>query len=353
MSIPRIVATLISVGIFMAGAVLLRRADSFVRADAEVPSRGLLSGGRSVQVKVSSGADSRAIARQLEQAGVISEADLFGVTSSFLGLANQLAAGDYEFPRGIPVTDAIQRLRLGVYEPSVTLTIPEGKRAEEVAVIVERLGLGTQEEFLTAARAADYPFAVLADRPQGASLEGYLLPDTYFFARSTNARQVVERLLKTLDERFNGELRAAAKAHGLSMHEALIVASIVEREAQLPEERATIAAVYLNRLKDGMKLDADPTVQYALSQQPSSLERFGWWKRDLTLDDLKVASPYNTYAQAGLPPGPICNPGIAAIRAVANPAPVKYIFFVAKGDGGHAFAESFQEHQRNIARYQR
>jgi UPF0755 protein len=137
------------------------------------------------------------------------------------------------------------------------------------------------------------------------------------------------------------------------MHEAITLASIVEREATLAAERPIIAGVYLNRLKVDMPLQADPTVQYAvtnadLARAPS----FGFWKRDLTLDDLRIASPYNTYAQRGLPPGPICSPGLDAILAVVSPAQNDYYYFVARGDGSHVFARTEQEHRANVERYQ-
>ena len=166
-------------------------------------------------------------------------------------------------------------------------------------------------------------------------------------------REVVERLLTTFEERFGADLRAAAQAQRLSVHQAVTLASIVEREAQVPDERPLIAAVFHNRLRAGMPLQADPTVQYALAADPASVAKHGWWKRDLTVDDLTIKSPYSTYANPGLPPGPIASPGLAALRAVAHPAPVKHLYFVAKGDGSHAFADTLDEHNRNVQKYQR
>lgn len=339
----------------IAGAawVASSRAPAIAARGGEVRERGPVPvAGDTVVIKVPTGANARAIARQMRQAGVISDEALFGTLAGLMGLQNKLAAGEYEFTRGMPATEVILRLRTGVFEPSVTVTIPEGRRLEEVADLFERLGLTTAADFLQAA-ATDYPPPFAQNRPPGATLEGYLFPDTYFFSKKVTAHDIVERLLRTFDERFGPELRAAAQAQNLSLHEAVTLASIVEREAQVPEERPLIAAVFLNRLRAGIPLQADPTVQYALTADPASVEKHGWWKRDLTVDDLKIKSPYSTYANRGLPPGPIASPGLAALRAVAQPAPVKYLYFVSKGDGSHAFAETLEEHNRNVQKYQR
>lgn len=308
--------------------------------------------GESVRLKVEQGTTGNAIARQLEQAGVIAGGGRFGTLAGLMGVQGELAAGDYEFQKGLPAAEVIQRLRKGIVLPTLTITIPEGRRLEEVAALLEQQGLITAQEFMVAATASDYPHPFLQGRPPGATLEGYLFPDTYFFVKNVTARQIVERLLSTFEERFTQELRAAAAKQNLTVHQAVTLASIVEREAQVPEERALIAAVFLNRLKQGMPLQADPTVQYAIAR-PDLAATEGWWKRDLTVDDLKVEHPYSTYTNRGLPPGPIASAGLASLRAVANPAPVKYLYFVAKGDGSHAFAETLDEHNRNVQRYQR
>jgi UPF0755 protein len=148
-------------------------------------------------------------------------------------------------------------------------------------------------------------------------------------------------------------LRGAIQAQGLTDFQTLTLASIVEREAQVASERPMIASVFLNRMKQGIPLQADPTIQYAVAQDPASIAANGWWKRDLTVDDLKINSPYNTYANKGLPPGPICNPGRDAIAAVAHPAQTNFLYFVAKGDGSHAFAATLEEHNANIQKYQK
>lgn len=306
-----------------------------------------------VRIRVPEGASGSTIARQLERAGVIAARGRFSAIAGLMGVEGELAAGDYEFSQGLPIAEVIQRLRKGILVAVVTVTIPEGRRLEEVAALFEKQGLGTAQEFIAAASASDYPHAIVQSKPPASTLEGYLFPDTYFFAKNVTPRQFIERLLSTFEERFDAELRAGAAKQNLTLHQAVTLASIVEREAQIPEERPLVAAVFLNRLKAGMPLQADPTVQYAIAANPASVQKYGWWKRDLTVEDLQVKSPYSTYANTGLPPGPIASAGLDSLRAVAYPAPVKYLYFVAKGDGSHAFAETLEEHNRNVQKYQR
>jgi UPF0755 protein len=351
--VSRLILPLGSLALVAAVAIATLRLPAVIITTDEVRGQGPIPVEETtVQVQVAPGTSSAAIGRQMERAGVIDDGGLFATLTALMGLQGRLAAGTYEFGRGVPVADAVRRVRAGVTVPAVTVTIPEGKRLEEVAAILERQGVVSAADFLAAAR-GEPPQAAARDRPAGSTLEGYLFPDTYFFTKHATAQEVVQRLRATFEERLSPELYAAIQAQGLTLHEAVTLASIVEREAQVPEERPLIAAVFLNRLRAGMPLQADPTVQYALAADAASVQRYGWWKRDLTVEDLKIDSSYNTYVRSGLPPGPICNPGLAALRAVAYPAPVRYLYFVAKGDGTHAFAETLEEHNRNVARYQR
>jgi UPF0755 protein len=181
------------------------------------------------------------------------------------------------------------------------------------------------------------------------SLEGFLSPNTYRFMPDATAQDVIAAMLADFTTRFDQSYRDRARELGLTPYEVVIIASIVEREAVVAEERPTIAAVFLNRVRLGMRLEADPTVQYAIGYQEAEGR---WWKTPLLLSDLRdTDSPYNTYMYAGLPPGPICSPGFAAIEAVLWPEDVDYLYFVARGDGSHAFSRTFDEHLRNVARY--
>jgi UPF0755 protein len=307
-------------------------------------------------VVVESGDTAADIGTRLEAAEIIDSASSFERLAKIIGAESRLVAGEYEFLEGTSVLDAIVRVRDGLTAARI-VTLREGLRVEEIAEVLEERGVVSANDFLAAANAisstgTSVDADLLSSRPTSSTLEGYLYPATYSFSRSVDATQVVLMLIEALSTRLTPAMRAEAQAQGLSVHEVLILASIVEREAVLPEERALIASVYINRIAQGMPLQADPTVQYALTQRPGSVQEFGYWKRALSLDDLQYASTYNTYVQAGLPPGPIANPGIESILAVIRPAQTNFLFFVATGDGGHVFAETFEEHLANVAQYQ-
>jgi len=227
-----------------------------------------------------------------------------------------------------------------------------------VAALLEESGIVPAEAFLQVVRGGidvldTTSYSFLMDRPEGSppSLEGYLFPDTYQFPKESEPTRVVEIMLQNWDRRVSADLREKAAARGMTLYEVVTLASIVEREAVVDEERATIAGVYMNRLARDMRLEADPTVQYALGQDAAT----GRWWTPLTTDQVQnTDSPYNTYRVEGLPPGPICNPGLAAIQAVVNPEPTDYIYFVANkraGDGSHVFALTFDEHVANVQQY--
>ncbi|MEE9286378.1 MAG: endolytic transglycosylase MltG, partial [Dehalococcoidia bacterium] len=186
-------------------------------------------------------------------------------------------------------------------------------------------------------------------------LEGYLLPATYFYRRSDKAEDVIQQMREAMNKSFTEELRSEALNQGLTMHGVLTLASIIEREAKVPEERPIMAQVFLKRLRLGIPLEADPTVQYALANDPESVAEFGYWKAELTVEDLEIDSPYNTYRLFGQPVGPIAAPRLDSIRAVIEPAGTNYLYFVATGDedGSHAFAETLEEHEQNIQEYRR
>lgn len=294
------------------------------------------------------------IAQRLADERLIRDANLFRALLRVRGVDTQLEAGDYQLRRNMSMGEIMAILQHG-RPPTVTLTIPEGWRAEQIAGLLKAKGLADPGEFLELVRTgAGFDHDFLSDRSEGVtSLEGYLFPDTYEFEPDATAADLVDRMLTTFGERFTEEMRGQAKAQGLSIHAAVTLASIIEREAQAPDERAVIASVFHNRLEAGMHLNADPTVQYALGYREDSGQ---WWKRPLYLEDLEVDSPYNTYVHLGLPPGPICNPGVAALRAAVKPAETEYYYFVANdvaGDGSHVFAETLEEHNANIEKYRR
>ncbi len=302
-----------------------------------------------ILIVIQEGESAQDVADKLEDEGIIASGLLFRVLVALQGYEDKLVAGDYEFERGMPTLEVLERIRSGQTAPLV-VTIREGLRAEEIAELMEDKTVLSAEDFLEAIESW-YEFSFLYTKPYWANLEGYLFPDTYFFSRDMTAEEVVLQILENFDGRVDDELRQEADIAGLSMHTVLTLASIVEREAQVPDERPIIAGVFLKRLRRGMPLEADPTVQYALGNDPASVAEYGYWKEELSQTDLEVDSPYNTYRYTGLPRGPICNPGLDSIEAVIRPADTDYLYFVARADGSHVFAETLEEHLSNIEQY--
>jgi len=289
------------------------------------------------------------VAMRLEREGIISDAELFRLVLRYWGVDAQIEAGDYVLRRDMPMSQVVSELQHGRIEAK-TVTIREGLRAEEMAYLLATEGLGDQEQFILLVRDDAFQYDFLRDRPADAAktLEGFLFPDTYQFAVNATTLEVIDAMLHNFDQRVTIEMRQQALDNGLDLFQALTLASIVEREAVVPEERPMIASVYLNRLRKGMYLEADPTVQYAKGYDLAT----GRWWPPLSLEELPaVESPFNTFLHPGLPPGPICSPGLASIQAVLDPADTPYLFFLAKGDGSHAFAETFEEHLQNQQKY--
>jgi UPF0755 protein len=298
-----------------------------------------------VTVAVEPGMSTRDVAALLKSHGVIRNELVFRALARVMRADGRIQSGEYCFEPGVSAYDALESLVEGrvVYHP---LTIREGLALSDIAALVEEKGFGSAEAFREASRDKSFaPAYVPAEYLDSAKepLEGYLFPDTYYIRKGMSERELVAMMVRRLTEVFTEDLRGKAARVGLTPHEAATLASIVEREAQEPSERPIIAAVYLNRLKIGMKLDADPTVLYALGKPPDATVL---WK------DLEVDSPYNTYRNPGLPPGPIGNFGKASLEAVLAPEDVDYLYFVAKNDGTHAFARTLSEHNANRARYQ-
>ncbi len=302
-----------------------------------------------VEVTVAAGMAPKEIGERLEEAHVIDSATQFSILVSLLGYDQMLQAGDYEFDAGTPTLDAVYRIRQGIVSTR-SVTVVESWRLDEIADALASQGV-SKEEFLAAARVRNLPFDFLQGLRASDSLEGYLFPATYPIRQRDKVEDIVSRMLQGFQEKVPQEVRQRAAASGLSLHDVVTLASIIEREAKVPTERPIMAQVFLSRLRQGIPLEADPTVQYAVASDPASVQQYGYWKQELTRADLETPSPYNTYRQQGLPPGPICNPGLASILAVVQPSNTDYLYFVAKPDGSHAFASTLEEHQRNIEKY--
>ena len=321
--------------------------------------RGASTTASPVQFTVEPGESARAVGQQLQSAGLIRDGTLFEAYVRVNGLASRLEAGTFTLNAAmtpVQIAVALQHARAA----SITVTIPEGWRLEQVADYLGAAGVldGAAYRRLAASGQAGAPHAgaydFLGSRPAGASLEGYLFPDTYELPKEgATASDLIDRQLDDFAAQVV-PLYQQARAGGattLSLYEAVTLASIVEREAVVDDERPVIAGVYANRLARGMKLEADPTVQYAMGYQARSGQ---WWKTPVSIGEYaQVLSPYNTYLHPGLPPGPIANPGLASILAALHPAKHDYLYFVAlpDGSGRHVFAKTFAEHQENVARY--
>jgi UPF0755 protein len=307
------------------------------------------SSGRGITLRVRSGDTISSIAGRLEHEGIISSALLFRLDARIQRLGTSLKAGDYHLRRNMSLDQMVAALAV-YHAENIAVTIPEGWRAEQIAAKLARYGVSARQ-FM---QAVDHPdrrvlaLPVLRGKPAGASLEGYLFPNTYKIPKHFSGRQMVDYMVSTLNARITAAMLAQAARERWTVFQALTLASIVEREAKVPQERAHIAGVYANRLHAGMGLYADPTVQYAMGTSRN------WWPvLNAPPGQLKPTSPYNTYVHPGLPPGPICNPGLASIRAALSPARTRDLYFVAKGNGTHAFAETLAQQEANIAKYQR
>lgn len=311
-------------------------------------------GSTAVPFTISAGETADIIAANLLQAGLLTDTELFLNYLRYFDLDSRLEAGEFF----LDPTQPIPELAIALTDArarEITLRFIEGWRLDEMAHYLQQ----TQPANIDAAHflaitQRQRPFDLnnydfLSSLPPDASLEGFLFPDTYRVPVDADTAYLVDLMLTNFGNQISPEMRQIYGSQGLNLREAVTLASIVHREAVLPEERPLIASVFLNRLSQGMMLQADPTVQYALGYQPDSNT---WWKNPLFLGDLEVDSPYNTYLYSGLPPGPIANPGLAAMQAVANPAQSDFIFFVAGCDtavpGSHLFSVTYEEHLANV-----
>ena len=286
------------------------------------------------------------IADRLQEEGLISDAELFRRYVQYHGLDAGIEAGEFTLRQTMTIPEIAQALQKGLVAEQV-VTIQEGLRLEQVADVVAEQTNIAAEDFralvTTGWQEMNFPYGFLSTLPPTATLEGFLFPETYRLPEEATAADLVSRMLQTFNERVTLEMQTAAAQRGLTLYDLVTLASIVEREAVLDEERPIIASVYLNRLRDGWFLGACPTVQYALGTPED------WWPQ-FTLEATNVESPYNTYQHVGLPPGPICSPSLASIQASAYPATTDYYFFLAdctKNDGSHLFARTQEEHNRN------
>jgi len=292
----------------------------------------------SATVTVASGLPFAEVAHRLQAEGVVRSAAGFQLLARLRGDVRRIKAGRYDF--GEPATPGrvLDRLVAGDVRRQ-RLTIPEGFSLVEIAARIEEEGVGHADTFLRLARDPDFIASLGIDSP---SLEGYLFPDTYLFDSGTSEERLIRSMVRRFENRLAPDLVEGAAKAGLDAHQLVTLASIIQKEAGNRGEMPLIAAVFHNRLRRRMPLQADPTVIYGVPN----------FNGNLTRKDLLTPTPYNTYRIAGLPPGPIASPGEDALRAAAFPADSDYLFFVARGDGTHAFSTTLREHNRAVQRYQ-
>lgn len=293
-------------------------------------------------IKIKSGLSVTAIADSLEKYKIIKDADDFIFTTKLFGNVAKLKAGAYRLNRRLSPFK-VMKLIVGGRVSSVNVVIPEGLTSYEIASLFSKKLEIDSIKFIDLANNPDF---ISSLGLSGNSLEGYLYPNTYSFYWGITAEEAIKILVKEFQHNFSDSLKNIILEKGWSQRQILTLASIIEGEAMIDSERAVISAVYHNRLKKGILLQADPTIQYIIPDGPRRL-----LKRDLAID-----SPYNTYRYAGLPPGPVNNPGLQSIIAAIYPTQVDYIFFVARGDGSHIFSRTLNEHLRaksNFDQYRR
>lgn len=303
------------------------------------PYKGYEGGEQFVTIEPGSG--TRTIAQRLIDAGVVKDSATFRAALWRTGRARSLQAGEFRFDRPMAPTEVIEKIARGdVYQRRVTF--PEGLTVQEMARIFEQQGFGTAAAFVEASRDTS---AIRDIDPAATDLEGYLFPETYALPRDATAAKLVALMVGRFRQLFTADMQQAAQKLELSPRQAVTLASLVEKETAVATERPMVAAVYLNRLKIGMGMQADPTVIYAL-------QKAGRYDGNLRRPDLQFDSPYNTYRYAGLPPGPIASPGLASLQATVAPAQVDYLYFVSRNDGSHVFARTLAEHNENVKQFQ-
>jgi UPF0755 protein len=291
-----------------------------------------------VDLRVEPGDSLATVARKLRDQKLILNEKLFSFWARFVGAEKRIHRGLYRFDAALPAREILHRMVLGkgIFQ---SVTIPEGMTVREIAELLGKMQIADSEKFLAQAADPDLLQSLGLDHR---GLEGYLFPETYYFTPATPEREILLAMAEQFGKAIRPLLAQRNDGIGLSPHEIVTLASVVEKETGVEAERPLVSAVFHNRLKRQMPLQSDPTVIYGLKN----------FDGNLTRKDLRDPSPYNTYRISGLPPGPICNPGLSSIRAALYPADVPFLYFVSKNDGTHLFSENLAEHNRAVKTYQ-
>ncbi len=290
------------------------------------------------EIEIASGSSFNSVAHLLATKKIISRPLYFKLLARHQQVHGAIQAGRYLFEQTARPAEVLTRLVAGDVIRH-TLTIPEGLTLKQIADRVEEQGFGSADRFMDLARESRFLKMIDAEI---SSLEGYLFPETYLLDKNIGEQRLLRAMITEFNKRAQPEWRAAAAERGLSLHQWVTLASIIEKETALTEEMPLISSVFYNRLDRGMRLQTDPTVIYGIED----------FDGNLTRAHLRTPTPYNTYTNSGLPPGPICNPGADALHAAAYPASTKYLYFVSRGDGSHVFSRTLKEHNQAVRRYQ-
>ncbi len=298
------------------------------------------SSGENTKALIPKGSSFKEVVHILTEKGLLRSPTRFYLMARIVGATDEVKAGEYDLSTSMLPQKILQKLVKGEVA-KYRIVIPEGYTVRQIAACVEREGIiDGQEEFLTLAFSPEFAAGLSIE---GDGVEGYLFPNTYFFPRGLAPEEVITAMVRNFRRVYKPEFSLRAAEVGLTDKEVIILASIIEKETGLPEERPLISAVFHNRLKKGMPLCSDPTVIYGIADFDGNLRK----------RDLETWTPYNTYLIQGLPPGPIASPGRASIVAALYPAPVKYLYFVSRNDGSHYFSASLREHNAAVWRYQK
>jgi UPF0755 protein len=306
------------------------------------PSGPLMT--KSIMIK--KGSSLRKVSTMLKQEGIIRDANLFIRMATFLGKKREVKAGEYEFHTRMHSWEVLNILAKGQVKPRL-VTIAEGFTLSQIAQVLDDLEIVEKKAFLekttSPALIISLGLPYSATSQPGPSLEGYLFPNTYHLLREMNSEEIIQMMAQQFKKVFSHDWIRRASQLGMSLREVVTLASIIEKEASLAEEKPLISAVFHNRLKKKIPLQSDPTVIYGIKN----------FNGNLTRADLQRPSPYNTYLNNGLPPTPICNPGKDSLFAALHPSPVSYLYFVSKNDGSHHFSSNIAEHNQAVSKYQK
>ena len=289
-------------------------------------------------VMVRSGQGVKSLSIMLYEQGLILHPLKFRLFARIKGYDKHIKAGEYLFSNAMTPEKMLQIMVEGKVVLH-RLTIPEGYNLTQIAQAVQAAGFGTEADFFKTATDPEFVHSLGIDAQ---TFEGYLFPDTYFFAIDTTPKDIIRAMIKRFREVFTPKWKDRAKALGMTIHQVITLASIIEKETGIAKERPIISSVFHNRLKKKMRLESDPTVIYGITD----------YNGNITRKDLESPTPYNTYTMRGLPPGPISNCGVKSIEAALYPANTKYLYFVSKRDGTHYFSTNFKEHERAVRKYQ-